>query len=183
MPAYPVDLTETWDGAGETLTVRPIRAEDAPALDAFFHRLTPEDIRLRFFAAVRELSPALLGRLTRLDYNRDMAFVAVREATTQIGDGDIVGVARLVHGYSPGEAEFAVVVQPDVKGHGLGVHLMRRVLEWGWRHGVRRVVGEILTENTPMLELARFLGFQFHHLPGEAGIIAAELDAPALAAA
>ncbi len=178
MPAYPADLTETWGGTGETLTVRPIRAEDAPALDAFFHRLTPEDIRLRFFAAVRELSPALLARLTRLDYDRDMAFVAVREAT-----GDIVGVARLVHGDAPDQAEFAVVVQPDVKGHGLGVHLMQRVLGWGWHHGLRRVVGEILAENAPMLELARFLGFHLHHLPGEVGVIAAELDVPALVAA
>ncbi len=173
MPAYPAELTEIWDGAGERLIVRPIRAEDAPALDAFFHRLSPEDIRLRFFAAIRELSPALLARLTRLDYARDMAFVAVRPAS-----GAIVGVARLVHGEDPAAAEFAVVVEDALKGHGLGVHLMQLVLDWGWRHGLRLVVGEILADNEPMLELARFLGFRLDHLPGEAGVIRAELPAP-----
>ena len=178
MPAYPAELTEIWDGAGERLIVRPIRAEDAPALDAFFHRLSPEDIRLRFFAAIRELSPALLTRLTRLDYASDMAFVAVRPAS-----GAIVGVARLVHGEDQAAAEFAVVVDDALKGHGLGVHLMQLVLDWGRRHGLRLVVGEILADNEPMLDLARFLGFRLDHLPGEAGVIRAELRAPAPAAA
>jgi acetyltransferase len=178
MPAYPAELTEIWDGAGERLIVRAIRAEDAPALEALFHRLSPEDIRLRFFAAIRELSPGLLTRLTRLDYARDMAFVAVRPAS-----GAVVGVARLVHGDCPETAEFAVVVEHALKGHGLGVHLLQRVLEWGWRHGVRRVVGEILADNEPMLELARFLGFRLDHLPGETGVVHAELPAPTQAAA
>ena len=130
MTAYPANLADHWDGGGETLTIRPIRPEDAPAHAAFFARLSPEDIRRRFFAAVRELSPAMLVRFTRLDYDRDMAFIAVREPT-----GETVGVARLIRENNPavgefpvgefpvGEfsvGEFAVVVQPDVKGHGLG---------------------------------------------------------------
>lgn len=173
MSAYPAELAEHWDAGGEALEIRPIRPEDAAAHDAFFHRLSPEDIRLRFFAAVRELTPAMLARFTRLDYDRDMAFIAVREAT-----GETVGVARLAREDDPTVGEFAVVVQADLKGRGLGVHLMRRLLEWAWAHGVQRVVGEILAENAPMLDLARFLGFRLRHLPGEAGVIEAVLDRP-----
>lgn len=173
MSAYPAELEEHWSAWGEPLEIRPIRPEDAAAHDAFFHRLTPEDIRLRFFAAVRDLTPAMLARFTRLDYDRDMAFIAVREAT-----GETVGVARLVREADPEVGEFAVVVQPDVKGHGVAGHLMERLLDWAWAHGMRRVVGEILAENTPMLDLARGLGFRLRHVPGEAGVIEAVLARP-----
>ena len=173
MSAYPAELAEHWDAGGEALEIRPIRPDDAAAHDAFFHRLSPEDVRLRFFAAVRDLSPAMLARFTRLDYERDMAFIAVRAAT-----GETVGVARLVREEDPAVAEFAVVVQADLKGRGLGVHLMQRLLDWAWAHGVRQVVGEILAENRPMLDLARFLGFRLQHVPGEAAVIEAMLHRP-----
>ncbi len=187
MSAYPAELAEHWnaphwnapgDEGGEPLEIRPIRPEDAAAHDAFFHRLSPEDVRLRFFAAVRELSPAMLARFTRLDYDRDMAFIAVRERT-----GETVGVARLVREGDRSVGEFAVVVQPDVKGHGLGLHLMERLLDWAWAHGVQRVVGEILAWNVPMLDLARHLGFRLQHLPGDAGVIEAVLNRPETAPA
>ena len=177
MPAYPADLAEHWDApwdpGGEPLEIRPIRPEDAAAHDAFFHRLSPEDVRLRFFAAVRELTPAMLARFTRLDYDRDMAFIAVRPRTRET-----VGVARLVREGDPSVGEFAVVVQPDVKGHGLGLHLMERLLAWAWAHGVERVVGEILAWNLPMLDLARHLGFRLRHMPDDPGVIEAVLDRP-----
>ena len=89
---YPVELTEHWaTHDGERLTVRPIRPEDAEQHGAFFSRLSPQDIRYRFFTAMRELSPEQMARLTQIDYDREMAFVAVREAS-----GETVGVARLV---------------------------------------------------------------------------------------
>ncbi len=178
MSAYPAELAEHWDAGGEALEIRPIRPEDAAAHDAFFHRLGPEDIRRRFFAAVRDLTPAMLARFTRLDYDRDMAFIAVRERT-----GETVGVARLVREDDPTVGEFAVVVQPDVKGRGLGTHLMQRLLDWAWAHGMRLVVGEILAENTPMLDLARHLGFRLHHVPEDPGVVAAVLERPESAAA
>lgn len=180
MSAYPAELAEDWDApwdaGGEPLEIRPIRPEDAAAHDAFFHRLTPEDVRLRFFAAVRDLSPAMLARFTRLDYDRDMAFIAVRKRTRET-----VGVARLVREDDRSVGEFAVVVQTDVKGHGLGLHLMQRLLDWAWAHGVPRVVGEILAWNTPMLDLARHLGFHLRHIAGEPGVVEAVLDRPEIA--
>lgn len=167
---YPAELEEHWENAGEDLIIRPIRPDDAPAHDAFFHRLSPDDVRLRFFASVRELTPAQLAKFTRLDYDREMALVAIRRNT-----GETIGVARLVREHDPAIGEFAVVVQPDVKGRGLGTHLMRRLLEWARQHGVKDVVGEILAENTPMLDLARHLGFTLHYAPGDAQVIEARL--------
>src|SRR5208283_3585369 len=94
--------------------LRPIRPEDSAAHGAFFSRLSPQDIRYRFFSAMRELSAEQMARLTQVDYTREMAFLAVREAT-----GETVGVARLVGEVGRTEGEFAVIVQPDMKGAGL----------------------------------------------------------------
>jgi len=174
MVDYPAGLEERWEAGGERLTIRPIRPQDAAAHDAFFHRLSPEDVRHRFFVAVRELSPAQLARFTRPDYERDMAFIAVRERT-----GETVGVARLAHAEDdPMVGEFAVVVQQDVRGRGLATHLMRRLIEWAPRHGLRQVVGEILADNREMLALARRLGFRLQHSADDAGVIEARLSLP-----
>ena len=142
----------------------------ANSVRAFFGRLTPEDIRLRFFAAVRELTPAQLARFTRIDYERDMAFVAVRDATDEI-----VGVARLARNDDTGADEFAVVVQQDVKGKGLGTHMMRRLIDWARQHRITEICGEILAENTNMLLFARNLGFTLRHLPADPEIVEARL--------
>ena len=162
---------EHWQAAGESLLIRPIRPADAAAHDAFFHRLSPEDVRLRFFAAMRELTPAQLDKLTRLDLDRDMALIVVREKT-----GETVGVARLVREDDSRVAEFAVIVEHDLHGRGLATHLMQRLLEWAPLHGVREVVGEILAENHVMIDLARHLGFRLRPLPADRQIVEARLS-------
>jgi acetyltransferase len=167
---YPAELEEHWDAGDEHLTIRPIRPQDAAAHDAFFHRLSPQDIRMRFFAAVRELTPSMLARFTRLDYERDMAFIAVRDAT-----GETVGVARLARERLDDAPEFALVVQSDLSCRGLGTHLMRRLLDWARAHRVREVVGEILADNVRMIDLARHLGFTLRHHPTDPGIVEARL--------
>jgi acetyltransferase len=171
MARYSAEPEERWETGGEQFLIRPIRPADAAEHDAFFHRLSPEDIRLRFFAAVRELTPAQLDKFTRLDYDRDMALIAVQEQT-----GQTVGVARLVREDDPLVAEFAVIVQHELQGRGLATHLMRRLLGWAPRHGVREVVGEILAENAAMIDLARHLGFSLRHLPQDQQIIEARLS-------
>ena len=170
MTRYPAELEEAWDVGGQNLLIRPIQPEDAAQHDAFFHRQTPEDIRSRFFAAVRELTPGQMLKFTRLDYDRDMAFIAVRQAT-----GETVGVARLARGENPLLAEFAVSVQQDMQGRGLATHLMRRLLDWAPQHGLAEVVGEILADNTPMLDLARNLGFTLSHHQNDPQVIDARL--------
>ena len=90
---YPVELTEHWaTHDGERLTIRPIRPEDAEQHGAFFSRLSPQDIRYRFFTAMRELSPEQMARLTQIDYDREMAFIAVREAERRDRRGRAPGV-------------------------------------------------------------------------------------------
>ena len=171
MTRYPTELEERWQAGDELFLIRPIRPADAAEHDAFFHRLSPDDIRFRFFAPVRELTPAQREQFVRLDYERDMALIAVRE-----GSGEIVGVARLTRDANPGEAEFAVVVQHDMQGRGLAAHMMQRLLAWAPLHGIREVLGSIMAENEAMLDLARFLGFRLQRSPADPHIIEARLS-------
>jgi acetyltransferase len=163
---YPAELTETWEGGGETFTIRPIRPEDAEAHAAMFARLTPEDVRFRFFSAIRELSPERIARMTQVDYDREMAFIAVR------ANGDTVGVSRLVR-EGDTEGEFAILVQPDVKGRWLALRLVERLFEWGEQHGLTCITGQVLVDNAPMLSFVRKLGFTLHRTPDEPDVMEA----------
>ncbi|HUB10429.1 MAG TPA: GNAT family N-acetyltransferase [Acetobacteraceae bacterium] len=167
---YPVELAQSWSDTDENFMIRPIRPEDAEEHAAFFRRLPPMDVRYRFFSSMKELSQEQLARLTQVDYDREMAFIAVREAT-----GDTVGVARLVREPDGRSGEFAVIVQPDVKGHGLATHLMRRLIDWGRQSGLAEVVGQVLSENAPMLAFVRHLGFSLRRMPEEPDVIEARL--------
>jgi acetyltransferase len=168
---YPSELAEHWTTrAGERLTIRPIRPEDADQHGAFFSRLSPQDIRFRFFTAMRELSPEQMARLTQIDYDREMAFLAVREAS-----GETVGVARLVC-EDEREGEFAVIVQGDMKGQGVATYLMRRLIGWARARGLREVVGQVLADNAPMLAFVRHLGFRLRRMPEEPDVVEARLS-------
>lgn len=174
MPPYPSSLVGWFEADGERLLVRPIRPEDADAHAAFFRRLPPEDIRRRFFATLRELSAEQIVRMTEIDYEREMAFVAVRGAGTD--RPATVGVARLARETLSNEGEFAVVVQPDVKGHGLARHLVGRLLDWGRSQGLDAVVGEILLENQPMRHFIERMGFVVRHVPDDPEVLEARFD-------
>ncbi len=163
---YPAELIEHWTAKGETLVIRPIRPEDAEAHAALFSRLTPEDIRFRFFSMLRALSPEQVARMTQVDYDREMAFVAVREAT-----GETVGVCRLVREPYTTAGEFAVLVEPSMKGRGLARRLMQRVMDWGRSQGMTSITGQVLAENRPMLAFMRRLGFTIRRLPDEPDVV------------
>ncbi len=165
---YPEYLTGTYVAAGERFTIRPIRPEDAQAHAALMARLPPEDLRFRFFTALRELSPEQIVRLTQIDYEREMAFLAVRES-----DEASVGVARLVREMGEARGEFAILVEPAVKGRGLARHLMERLMAWGRQAGLQEIAGTVLADNHPMLGFARRLGFTIHHLPEDPEIVEA----------
>ncbi|HTB46563.1 MAG TPA: GNAT family N-acetyltransferase [Acetobacteraceae bacterium] len=168
---YPSELVELWSGGGaESFVIRPIRPEDAEQHGLFFRRLPAMDVRYRFFSTMRELSQEQTARLTQVDYDREMAFLAVREAT-----GETVGVARLVRELDRRSGEFAVIVQPDVKGHGLASHLMHRLIDWARQCGMAEVVGQVLAENAPMLAFVRHLGFSLRRMPEEPDVIEARL--------
>jgi acetyltransferase len=171
LPPYPAELVASFVAGGERLIIRPIRPEDAEAHAALFSRLTPEDIRYRFFSAIRELTPERIARMTQIDYDREMAFIAVREAT-----GETVGVSRLVAEGDGGEGEFAVLIQSDMKGKGLASHLMRRLFDWGRGRGITEIVGQVLTENAPMLAFVRHLGMEVKMSREDAGVMDARLS-------
>ncbi|HVZ92195.1 MAG TPA: bifunctional acetate--CoA ligase family protein/GNAT family N-acetyltransferase [Rhizomicrobium sp.] len=150
---YPKQLERAEGLAGfQGLSLRPIRPEDAAAAIRYFGRLDPEDVRMRFFRPMRELSPALLARLTQIDYDREMAFVLLDRS------GDILGVSRLVADPDNVKAEFAVSVRSDLKGRGLGRLLMQRLIDYARTRGIGEIYGDVLEDNVMMLALAREMG-------------------------
>lgn len=168
---YPANLIEHRTVGQDRFTIRPIRPEDAKAHTAFFDRLSPQDIRYRFFSAMRELSAEQTVRLTQVDYDREMAFIAVNDTT-----GQTVGVSRLACEPGGESGEFAVIVQADMKGKGLASHLMRRLIDWARGQGLKRIVGQILADNAPMLAFIRHLGFSVHRMADDPEVMEAVLD-------
>ena len=168
---YPEDLAHDWSSRGQAFRIRPIRPEDAEAHAAMVNRIPPEDLRYRFFSAIRQVAPEQMARLTQIDYDREMAFLAVRAA-----DKASVGVARLVCETVGGAGEFAIVVEPDCKGLGLARHLMACLIAWARARGVPEITGQVLADNQPMLGFVRRLGFRLHHLPDESDVVQAVLS-------
>ncbi len=167
---YPEELAHDWSSHGQDFRIRPIRPEDAAAHAAMVRRIPPEDLRYRFFSAIRQVAPEQMARLTQIDYDREMAFLAVRPA-----DQASVGVARLVCEAVGGAGEFAIVVEPDCKGLGLARHLLDCLIAWARARGVPEITGHILADNQPMLGFVRHLGFGLRHLPDEGDVLQAVL--------
>ena len=154
---YPAELERSITiKDGQTLRVRPIRPEDAPALVESGRRTSPEDLRLRFFGAMRTLPPWLAARLSQIDYDREMALIAFDPKRTE-AEVEILGVVRLICDPDNTQGEFAIIVRSDLKGHGLGYSLMQEMLTWARRRGLAKVVGEVLMENSTMLHMVEEL--------------------------
>jgi acetyltransferase len=119
-----------------------------------FATVSPEDLRLRFFADIAELSAEEMDKLAHLDSD-NIAFVALDEDT-----GQMLGLVRLKEELDEETAEFAILVRSRLKGHGLGWTLMRRVIDYGKEKGLRRIYGDVLAENGAMLQMCEELGFK-----------------------
>ncbi|MGC9269124.1 GNAT family N-acetyltransferase [Acidiphilium sp.] len=168
---YPAELAHEFTSHGRAFLIRPIRPEDAAAHQRLFSRLTPEDVRYRFFSAVRALTPEQVVRMTEVDYGREIALIAVDQAS-----GETAGVARLVRSDTDGnDGEFAILVENAAKGLGLGSALMRSLINWAREEGVAEIIGQVLADNHPMLAFVRHLGFTLHHVPGEEDVVEAHL--------
>jgi acetyltransferase len=151
---YPSQLEhDVTTRSGRRFHVRPVRPEDEPLILDMLARSSMEDIRLRFFAPMKEISHTFIARLTQIDYDREMALVAT--------DGpDILGAARIVADPDNEQAEYAVMVRSDLKGQGLGYQLMTDILSYARSRGIKRVFGDVLRENRTMLSMADDLGFK-----------------------
>ena len=134
--------------------VRPVRPEDEDMFRTFFTSVSEQDLRLRFFASVKQFSHTFIARLTQIDYARAMAFAAIEEAS-----GRMLGVVRLHANPNHDIGEFAVLVRSDLKGRGLGWMLMQLILEYARAEGLQTVEGQVLSENITMLTMCRELGF------------------------
>jgi len=155
---YPKQLEETIELEGRPLLLRPIRPEDRPRHEAFLAKNTPADMHARFFRMVRQLPASEMARFTQIDYEREMAFIAVGE--NEQGIEETLGVARAHADPDNVEAEFAIIVRSDLKGKGLGSALLMKLIEYCRQRGTQRMIGEAFADNDRMLKLARECGFR-----------------------
>jgi acetyltransferase len=149
---------------GESLFIRPIKAEDEPAILSFLQKIDQEDIRLRFFSSLRHFSHHFVAKLTQLDYGRTIAFVALDQPS-----GEVLGVVMLHADPNHETAEFAILVRTDFKGRGLGTALMKLVIRYGRAERYWMITGDVLAENHAMLRLCRELGFEIS--PAKEGMV------------
>ncbi len=156
---YPKELEEKIRlGDGRALILRPIVPEDEPALQKAFETLTPEEVRLRFFTPLKTLSHMMAARFTQLDYARDMALILAEPGIP--GRSDIFGVARISADPDNERAEYAIIVRHDMTGLGLGLLLMRRIIDYARNRSIGEIFGDVLRDNTTMLKMCEFLGFE-----------------------
>jgi acetyltransferase len=163
---YPTELEQWITWQGQPLLLRPIKPEDGLAHIAFFNALDPEDVRYRMFIRMRELQPAQLARLTQIDYDRDMAFIATRKRAD--GQFETLGVVRAMADPDNEKAEFAIIVRSDVKGQGLGSLLMSKLIDYCRSRCTLEIVGEALPQNIGVLNLVRRFGFDTQSMPEDA---------------
>jgi acetyltransferase len=155
---YPRELEETLalpDGA--LVLARPIRPEDETAHQEFLSRLAPDDVFFRFFGLVRAFPHSQMARYTQIDYDREMAFIAI--GLDGDDTGRTLGVVRAVSNSEHTESEFAIVVRSDLKGQGLGTALLKKMIRYCKADGQSGLTGRVLEQNRPMLTLAYELGF------------------------
>ncbi len=154
---------------GRELVVRPIEPLDTEPLRAAFALLSPDEVRLRFMHPLKELTPAHAVSLTHLDPARAFALVVAEPLPP--GQALIGGVARVGLDDDGRHAEFGLIIGRLLQGHGLGTHLLSRLVDWCRRRGLVTIYGDVLIENGGMLEVTDALGFERHHVPGEPGVL------------
>ncbi len=151
-------------GGGE-YTVRAIHPDDAAMLQQLVNALSPESRYFRFISSLIELPPSMLARFTLIDYDREMALVAVVKDRTASADGEIaeteriVGVSRYITNPDQSSCEFSLVVADDFNGKGVGSRLMESIMDVARDKGLAEIEGLVLASNTGMLKLMRNLGF------------------------
>jgi acetyltransferase len=142
---------------GERCLFRPILPEDEPQLRRFIAQVTKEDLFYRYFSEINEFTHEDLANMTQIDYDREMAFVAVRHPGPE---EEILGVTRAISDPDNRDAEFAVLVRSDLKGLGLGRRLLEKLIAYTREHGIAQLNGITMPGNQGMVALARKLGFQ-----------------------
>ncbi|GAB6049187.1 GNAT family N-acetyltransferase [Hydrogenophilus islandicus] len=165
---YPSHLVQHWTlPDGTDVLIRPIRPEDAELEAEFVRNLSPQTKYFRFMTTLNELPPAMLARLTQIDYDREMAFIAV---TTQAGKEVELGVARYAVNPDGESCEFAIVVADEWQHRGLARKLMQVLIETARNRGLKEMRGVFLANNERMLRFVASLGFTLTDDPEDRSI-------------
>jgi acetyltransferase len=167
---YPAAWRRSLVRDGAAYAIRPIRPEDAHLYRTFLAHTEPEDLRFRFLAPRRNFPDEMGLRLTQLDYDREMAFVALTP------EGELAGVARLVAAPDRASGEYATIVRSDLKGRGIGSALMQMLIDYAAAERLGRLEGVVLAENRPMLGFVRSLGFAAAADPDDPTLVLTTLD-------
>jgi acetyltransferase len=166
---YPTRLAREWPltGGGQAL-LRPIHPDDGQLLQAFVRGLSPQSRWFRFASHMRELPERLLARFTLIDYDRELALVAVVKVppAEDAPDGErMVGVVRYITNPDGTSCEFSLAVADSHHGQGLGSRLMGAIIDAARAKGLAQIVGLVLAGNAPMLRLMGHLGFSVGPFP------------------
>lgn len=159
---------------GRELWIRPVHPADAAPIAGAFELLTEDEVRRRYLHPVKALSEDYLRQL--VNPREDQGFVVVAAEPLPPGEALVGAVARLDRDPGCDSAEFAILVSHFLSGQGLGLVLMRRLVEWAQAHGIHRLWGDVLDDNVPMIALAQAVGFRREHVPGAWGQVRVTLD-------
>ncbi|CAM3795105.1 bifunctional acetate--CoA ligase family protein/GNAT family N-acetyltransferase [Vibrio aquimaris] len=155
---YPVEYEERVQlKDGSDIIMRPILPEDEPNHAQFVSKVSKEDLYNRFFSDVGELNHEALANLTQIDYDREMAFIAIANSDS---NPEIIGVSRALLNPDNTDAEFAILVRSDLKGMGLGKLLLQKIIDYCRQKGTKQISGVTMPTNRGMLMLAQNLGFE-----------------------
>ncbi|AZO71742.1 MULTISPECIES: bifunctional acetate--CoA ligase family protein/GNAT family N-acetyltransferase [unclassified Mesorhizobium] len=168
---YPAGWSRDFLSDGMSFHTRPIMPADVQLYPAFLAKISPDDLRLRFLSPRRNFPDQMLKRLTQLDYDRDIAFVALETDT-----GALAAIGRLSCDPDHRTGEYALLVRSDLQGHGLGWALLKQIIDYASAERIGRIEGIILNENSKMLTMCRELGFSIAHHPSEPGLSVATLE-------
>jgi GNAT superfamily N-acetyltransferase len=158
---------------GTRVLIRPLREEDREREEDFIHRLSPDSRRFRFMGGFKEASPELINQLMDVDYDQRMAFVALAHDNGKLRE---VGVSRYSATDEQGHCECAVTVADDWCQRGLGVLLMRHLIDLARRNGFTQMLSLDAADNEGMRDLASYLGFRRRLDPGDSTQVIHTLD-------
>lgn len=148
---------------GQEFFIRPIRPSDADLLIEHFYSLSPKSVYMRFFTPVKDLSKSMLIKLTQVDYDRQIALVALMGKSSK---KKMVGVCRIILEPDRTKGEFAMAISDTWQGKGIGSALLKQCLKAAQSKGVKNVNGVVLSSNKQMLLLGKKLGFDMELAAG-----------------
>lgn len=155
------------------VTIRPVHPEDAPMIAQFVKSMSKQTRYLRFISNIEELTPRMLASMSHIDYDREMAFMAVH---TVDGQDTLIGTSRYIDNFDDHSCEFAVVLGDDYQGLGLASYLMKQLILVAADKDIHLMKGIVLAENKRMLTFCKRLGFTIKRDPDDFGQMIAELS-------